>query len=157
MTCFYFRIQLPKTEAIRRFCEWNEQKPKQQLQADSVQAFDLCSQNDSNGLFVYETDGWTVFEDITQAYSFLECEEWENFCKQDSFLAAGYDDSALYAELLFIENGVVTKDFLECFDTPEEDKNKGEGIPNIESWTDVADFVDSDSFVGSSNGTLLLF
>lgn len=48
----------------------------------------------------------------------------------------------LYAELIVITDGVVTKKFLENDDMPEDNVNEGDGVTDIEDWADVAAFVD---------------
>ena len=48
----------------------------------------------------------------------------------------------LYAELIVITDGVVTKKFLENDDMPEDNVNEGDGVTDIEDWADVAAFVE---------------
>lgn len=63
----------------------------------------------------------------------------------------------LYAELIVITDGVVTKKFLENDDMPEDNVNEGDGVTDIQDWADVAAFVDDDELVDSGEGTVLIF
>ena len=59
--------------------------------------------------------------------------------------------------MIVISNGVVTKNFIESDDIPEDNINEGDGVEDIEDWTDVASFVDDDEFVYSDEGTVFIF
>ncbi len=126
-------------------------------------------------LFLYESEDWTVFEDLSGYYWTLDASTWQSFAQMDDFIFAGYNDSIPYGALVVIENGVVIRDFL--FDAhnpdeninrselvnaqnPDENINRGELVnypmEPIETWVDVASFVDSDEFFFSDTGTLWL-
>ena len=108
-------------------------------------------------MYVYENEGWTVFEDLMGAFSFIDAEEWKAFAKEDEFVFAAYNDAMLYAELIVITDGVVTKNFMENDDIPEDNINEGNGVADIENWTDVAAFMDDDDLVNSDKGTVYIF
>lgn len=157
----YFRIKLNKEEAIQRLCDWNGKQYKESIEADHLDAVKVSV--DENGqwkgscLYVYENEGWTVFEDLSGGYSFIETESWKKFAKEDELVFAAYNDAMLYAELVLIVDGVVTKYFIENFDMPEDDVNEGDGIADINSWIDVAGFVDNDDLLDSDEGVVLIF
>lgn len=157
----YFRINLNKEEAVARLCAWLGKEYQEKIDTYYLKAVDVSL--DSNGqwkgssVFVYENEGWTVFEDLMGAFSFLEPDDWKVFAKEDEFVFAAYNDAMLYAELIAITNGVVTKYFLENADIPEDNINEGDGVEDIEDWTDVAAFVDDDEIVDPDEGMVLIF
>lgn len=157
----YFRIKLKKEEAVARLCEWIGKDYKEKIKVNYLAAVDAAL--NSNGqwkgssVFVHENEGWTVFEDLMGAFSFLEPENWKAFAKRDEFVFAAYNDAMLYGELIAITDGVVTKYFLENADIPEDNVNEGDGVADIEDWTDVAAFVDDDGIVDADEGTVLIF
>ena len=157
----YFRIKLNIEKAVERLCIWNGKTFKEKIETDFSNAVSVSLNENrqwkGSCLYVYENDGWTVFEDLSGGYSFIDVEQWKKFAGDDEFLFAGYNDASIYAEMIAIINGDVTKYFIECFDVPEENRNEGNGIADIESWVDVASFVDDDELVYSDQGTVLIF
>lgn len=158
----YFRIKLNKEDAIRRLCDWNGRMYKESIQTTYLKAVDVST--DQNGqwkgscLYVYENNGWTVFEDLSGGYSFIEVDSWKRFAQMDEVLFAAYNDAMLYAEMIAITDGVVIKYFVEDFDMPEENVNEGDGIADIEQWTDVANFMDQDEIYSMEDeGVVLIF
>lgn len=161
MNSSYFRIKLKMDDAINRLCTWNEEIYKERIETRYSNAVRICidekGQWKGQCLYVYERDGWTIFEDLSGFYSFIEIDSWLTFAKENDFLFAGYNDAIIYAELLVIIDGKVAKYFIECDDCPEENVNEGDGIPDIENWVDVASFVDEDELIYSETGTVLIF
>ena len=157
----YFRIKLHMNEAIDRLCAWNDASYKERIETRYSKAVHVCIDEKGNWkgqcLYVYEKNGWTIFEDLSGRYSFIEPASWLEFAEDNEFLLAGYNDAIIYAELLAITDRKVTKYFLKCDDCPEEDANEGDGIPEIENWVDVASFVDEDELVYAETGTVLIF
>ena len=51
----------------------------------------------------------------------------------------------------------MTKNFMENDDIPEDNINEGNGVADIENWTDVAAFMDDDDLVNSDKGTVYIF
>lgn len=157
----YFRIKLNMEEAINKLCIWSEAPYKEKIETRYSNAVRLCvdekGQWKGQCLYVYENEGWTVFEDLFGGYSFIEPNSWLEFAGKNEFLLAGYNDAIIYAELLAIVDGKVIKYFLECDDYPEDHANEGDGIPDIENWVDVASFVDEDELVYSETGTVIIF
>lgn len=158
----YFRIKLNKKEAIQRLCDWNGGEYKESIKTGYLKAVDVSV--DENGqwkgscLYVYENEEWTVFEDLSGGYSFIDIEDWKKFAKNNNLVFAAYNDATLYAELIVIENGVVTKYFIEDFDMPVENVNEGNGIEDIYHWTDVVDFMEHDELFSSEDaGVVLIF
>lgn len=157
----YFRIKRNMEDAVKRLCIWNGSSFKERIETDYSKAVDV-SLNESGQwkggcLYTYENDGWTVFEDLSGGYSFIDPEHWKKFAGTDELVFAGYNDAMLYAEMIVIENGSLTKYFVECADIPEENVNEGDGVPGIDSWIDVASFVDSDDLIYSDTGVVFIF
>lgn len=157
----YFRIKLNKEEALERLCTWNEKKIKEKIETDFSNAVSVSlnehGQWKGSCLYVYEKEGWTIFEDLFGGYSLIGAENWKIFAEDHSLVVAGYNDSIIYAELVVIENGIIQKNFVECDDAPEDNVNKGTEFKNICNWIDVASFIDHDELVYSDNGTVIIF
>ena len=157
----YFRIKSSMEEAVKRLCLWNGTDCKERIETEYSRAV-AVSLNENGGwkgtcLYVYENDGWTVFEDLSGGYSFLEPEQWKKFAGTDELIYAGYNDAVIYAEMIIIQNGSVSKYFMECDDAPEYNVNEGDGIADIENWISVASFIDHDDLVYSDQGVVLIF
>ena len=157
----YFRIKLNKDEAIQRLCDWNGRKYKERIETKYSKAVDVSldesRQWKGSCLYVYESEEWTVFEDLSGGYSFIDIENWKKFAKENELVFAAYNDAILYAEMIMIVDGIVTKYFIEDFDMPEENVNEGDGIAEINNWIDVAKYVDEDDLVYSDTGVVLIF
>ena len=157
----YFRIKVNMKEAVERLCIWNGSDCKEWIETGLSDAVDVSLNENGTWkgtcLYVYEKDGWTIFEDLSGSYSFLEPDEWKKLAAKDELVYAGYNDAIIYAEMVKIQNSTVTKYFLEWFDAPEENTNEGDGIADIENWTDVASFVDNDELAYSDHGVVLVF
>lgn len=157
----YFRIKRDMDEAVERLCIWNGSAFSERIETDYSGAIDVSlnegGQWKGSCLYAYENDGWTVFEDLSGGYSFIEPEQWKAFARTDELVFAAYNDAMLYAEMIVIEKGVLTKYFLECGDVPEENINEGNGVPDIEDWMDAASFVDNDDLAHSDTGVVFIF
>lgn len=157
----YFRIKLDMEKAIERLCVWNGSDYKERIETEFFKAVDVSLDENEEWkgscLYVYENDGWTIFEDLSGDYSCIGAEQWKDYAKGNELVFAGYNDAILYAELIVIENGIVTKNFIEDYDMPEDNVNEGDGIADINDWTDVAGFVDDDELVYSDEGIVIIF
>jgi len=157
----YFRIKLNMEKAVQRLCDWNGKKYRDRIETTLLNAVKVSlnenQQWKGETLYVYENDGWTVFEDLMGSYSWIDVEQWMKFAGKDEFVFAAYNDAMIYAEMIAMVDGVVTKRFLECTDFPEDDVNEGDGIADINDWTDVAGFVDDDELAYSDQGIVLIF
>ena len=157
----YFRINLPKPQAIERLCNWDGRAVKETIETSFSNAVSVslneAGQWKGSCLYVYENDGWTVFEDLSGGYCAIPAMSWLEFAKKDNLVVAGYNDAILYGEMVVIADGVIQKEFFEDINMPDEKINTGETFEEINSWEDVAEYVDDDSLVFSDNGTVLIF
>ncbi len=157
----YFRIKLPMDQAVQRLCGFEGKTPKETILCRPTQAVSHCidekKQWKGSCLFVYENKGWTVFEDLSGFYAGMPAKAWQEFAQQEDFVAAGYNDAILYGELVVITGGVVEKEFLDDWEMPEDNCNNGDKFPEIQEWTDAADFVDNDDILYAEQGTVLIF
>ena len=156
----YFRIRQNLDKAVERLCNWNGSVFKERIETDYSRAVDVSlnekGQWKGGCLYAYENEGWTVFEDLSGGYSFIEPKQWKEFAGNDELVFAAYNDAMLYAEMIVIEHSTLTKHFVECADIPEENVNEGDGVPGIETWIDVASFVDADDLVYSDKGVVFI-
>ena len=113
--------------------------------------------------FVYESNGWTVIEDLSGGLGDIPAEKWLGFAGQDDLIVAGYNDAIPYGELVVISGGKLVRSFLQDKSDSNADRNIGK-LPDedkdpIKTWVDVAGRVDEDQIVAGQPdfGTLLLF
>jgi hypothetical protein len=161
----HFRIKLPKQDAMRRFSDWMklpELVPP--VEVDSLRAIEMACDEAGRwkgcALFVYENQGWTVFEDLTGMFSARDSKEWITFAGNHDFVFAGYNDAIGYGELIVIKARQVIREFFEDLNSGEESRDYGllpvEGSKPIQSWVDVAAYVDQDSIAYAEKGELWL-
>ncbi len=159
----YFRIRLPLSQARDRLRKWwGVEEPGEFIETNSSEVADLAitpeGQWRGGALFFYENDGWSVFEDLSGGFGSTPASSWLGFAQQDDFVFAGYNDAIPYGELIVIEKGVVSRDFMDCLNEPEINKNECqltfEKNDPITSWVEVASFVDDDSLAFSEKGWL---
>lgn len=159
----YFRIRLPLDAAKLRLAEWRGFPELRDLtKTDSVKAVDLACDEQGQwrgaALYFYEHDGWSAFQDLSGGFGFIAADEWLKFAQNDSLVVAGYNDAICEGELIVIEHGKIVRDFVECPDVPEENRNSGrlpqEDDKPISSWIEVASFVDEDPLAFSEEGWL---
>lgn len=156
----YFRIELPLKEAMKRFSKWHASKelakPKRVQDSKAVSlAVNKKGEWRGSALFVYDSDGWTVFQDLSGHISSIASPKWLTFAQKDAFLLAGYNDAIGYGRLLAIEGGKIVKDFLEDEDADELiNEGKEKRWKAIKSWTDVNDYIDEDSRAHADKGFL---
>src|SRR5574341_466717 len=162
----YCRIRLPMEKATRRLCDWLGKQPLEPpVETDSINSVALAC--DSQGhwrgcaLFVYQKEGWTIFEDLSGCLSFVPIQQWLSFAGRDEFFLAGYNDAILVAELIVISDGTVLREFREDVESPEVNMNigklPGEDSKPIRSWVEVASIVDDDKLAFSKKGWLWIF
>ncbi len=157
----YFRIKLPEKIAVERLCRWMDKTPKETIETSFSQS--IAHSLDENGqwkggcLFVYENEGWTVFEDLSGGFSGIPAESWQSLAESDEFMMAGYNNAVPYGELIAITGGVVQKEFLEDLSTPEANVNNGDMFQEVKDWTGAAGVVDDDGIVYSEQGTVMIF
>ena len=155
----YFRIKTDLESAISRLESWNKKDFFERKQVEYSEAVDKSL--DENGqwkgscLYAYENEGWSVFEDLSGFYTSIPADSWLSLADNCELVVAGYNDAMPYGEMIVIQEGKVLKEF---WDYPEDNDfvNLGNGYPEIESWEDVADFIEEDDVVYSEEGILLI-
>ena len=164
----YLRIRLPLATALSRFGAWiglPELAPPRQVDASRT-IDDACNPGGNwrgIALFVHESDGWTVFDDLTGYLASVPASRWAELAAGDELIFAGYNDSVPYGQLLVVQNGSVVREFLEDLQDPRQNVNRGrldfEHDSPIDGWAAAASFVDQDglSDAGSEDGLLWLF
>lgn len=156
----YCRIRIPLKEATERFARWfglSEVGPL--VATDSAKAMTLAVDENGNwrgpALFVSECSGWTLFNDLSGGLGWIPAAEWLRFAENDELVAAGYNDSMGTGELTVIKDSVVRREFRD--DSHDPDSHVDEGVDRedrLESWVEVASFVDADPQAFSDQGWL---
>jgi len=164
----YLRIRLPLSTALGRFGAWiglPELAPARSVNA--IKAVEEAC--DSSGgwrgvaLFVHESDGWTVFDDLTGYLASVPAARWAALAGRDELIFAGYNDSVPYGQLIAVRSGSVVREFLEDLQDPRQNVNRGrfdfERDSPIDDWIAAASFVDGDDLAdaGAADGLLWLF
>lgn len=159
MNLSYFRIRLEKEKAIERLTEWLEKPCKEKYETNLENCVDVCLNEVQEWkgicLYVYENEGFTVFEDISGFLSDCPAEAWQKFAKEEEFVFVGYNDAIPYGEFVSIKSGVVLKEFSDYEGKIE--KNNGTEFPEMVSWVEVSSFVDGDEIAYSEAGEVLIF
>ena len=98
--------------------------------------------------FVFESVGWTVFEDLTGYLGTKFVEDWLRLAAERPLVYAGHNDSVPYGTLIVVTNGEVMRNFLDDEQDPSHNVNEGhlefEDAAPITTWVEAASFVDSD-------------
>lgn len=134
------------------------QSPLKVAVADAV---DCATENGrwrGAAVFVYERDGWTIFDDLSGHCGARSAGDWLDFAQSDDFVFAAYNDAIGYGELVVIVEGVVVREYLFDSDSPEANVDKGclkdSPIEPMKSWIGPARFVDDDPLYFSDSGLL---
>jgi hypothetical protein len=164
----YLRIRLPLAAALRRFGAWiglPELAPARQVTASRA-VDEACGQSGNwsgVALFVHESNGWTIFDDLTGYLASVPAARWAELAADDELIFAGYNDSVPYGQLIAVRSGSVVREFLEDLQDPRQNVNRGrldfEHASPIDGWVAAASFVDDDDLAdaGADVGLLLLF
>jgi hypothetical protein len=159
----YARVRLPLGEAMERFSSHinpHELEPPTEVTLSNSVARSVDSNGHWRGgaKFIYEKDGWTIFEDLSGHLGGLSGESWLDFAGDSDFVFAGYNDAIGYGELIVIQSGAVVREFF-C-DTENRACNLDAGmLPEVDplkTWIEVARFVDDDSIVFAEKGLLCI-
>lgn len=161
----YARIRVPKAEALRRYATWNQLGEVGRLvSTDPVsavrQACDDRGHWRGNALFIHERAGWTVLNDLSGCLSCIPAESWLEFAGPNELVFAGYNDAIGYGELIAINGGQVLREFLYLAGSPGENVNRGRlesDCEPLESWVEVAGFIDRDDLAFSERGWLWVY
>ena len=160
----YARIRLPMNEALSRFSQWigmpELEPPKKVRSSKSVD--EACKDGEwrsSVAVFVYESHGWTVFDELTGPFASLSADRWLALAGTDELVVAGYNDAVPYGQLIVVQAGKVMREFLDDEQEPEQNVNRGrlplEKVAPINDWTGAALFVDEDDIAQMPNEGLL--
>ena len=149
----FARIRLPMDVALSRFSQWiglpELEPPKKVRSSKSVD--EACT----NGVwrsvvavYVYESKGWTVFDDLTGHLASFSAEQWRALAGNDELVFAGYNDTVPYGQLIVVQAGSVVREFLDDEQDPEQNVNRGrlpfEKTTPINDWIGATWFVDED-------------
>jgi hypothetical protein len=166
MVSSYARIRLNKQEAMDRFSRWVEFAPlgpprpvaSSQIVPSATQGGKwICKV----AVWIFEGNGWTVFDDSTGYFGSVSAERWLEFAQGDELVFAAYNESIHCGQLIVVNAGKVVRDFLDDRQDPRDNKDLGtlpyEEVDPIKTWVDAASFVDDDKLARSSSDTALLW
>ena len=162
----YVRLQVVQESALPLFSAWldlPELEPPRMVSWDG--ALDAAIEDGdwrSTAFFLYESDGWTMFEYMTGYLGTKTTHDWLRLAAQDFLVFAGYNDAVPYAELIVVLHGQVVREFRDDEQDPSQNVNRGrldfEGASPIDRWVEAAAFVDRDELaVLPEQGMLIMF
>lgn len=130
------------------------------VEVEMADCFDLSLTADGDWKgdvkYVYENEGWTVFQDISGGLGSWDAKAWLPFAQQDEFLFAGYNDAIPYGQLILIQDSKIVREFLHDASDPSVNIDFGscELVDPLKTWVEVTSFVDEDDLAFSENGLL---
>ena len=112
----YVRLRVVQEAAMPRFSRW---LALPELEPPSIvpmsDAVDKATDEDrwrGAAFFVYENEGWTIFEDLTGHLGTKSSEEWVALAGWDVLVFAGYNEAVPYAQLVEVMDGRIVREFL---------------------------------------------
>jgi hypothetical protein len=152
MVFSYVRVRRPLEDAMARYGRWVAEP---ELEAPRVvrerDAIDLSLENGNwrgMAVYIYASDGWTVFEDMTGALASRTVADWLKLADGGDLVFAGYNDAIPYAEVLVIENGQLIRRYLQDEQDPSEDADVGrlpeEADEPFADWIAAMGWVEED-------------
>lgn len=162
----YFRMRTPLSDAMARFAAWfgapELLAPTEVALSDVVPlSCDENAQWRGVALYVYSNDCWTTFEDVTGKLGSTPAATWLTFAKEDEFVFAGYNDAIGYGELTYLRDAAVIREYLYVEEDPDGNVDFGflhdKPIEPLNTWVEVARFVDDDGLAFSETGLLWIF
>ena len=164
----YLRIRLPLATAMSRFGAWiglPELAPARHIKSSKAvdKACDASGNWRGVAVFVHESSGWTVFDDLTGFLASVSAPRWAELAAGDELVFAGYNDAVPYGQLIVVQNGIVVREFLEDLQDPGQNVNRArlefERDSPIDGWVAVASFVDQDELadLAADDGLLWQF
>jgi hypothetical protein len=139
-------------EAMARYGRWiglRELGPARLVaERDAV---DLASPDgDWLGLavLIYASGPWTVIEELSGGLAVRSPESWLELAQGGDLVYAGYNDTIPYAQVLMVQGGSLTRQYLQDEQDPSEDVDVGR-LPEEESaafggWIDAMVWVEAD-------------
>jgi hypothetical protein len=123
-------------------------------------AVDERGQWKGQAVFVSRVEDWTLFDDLTGGLSAVTSTSWLELAVDDDLVFAGYNDAIGYGALLTVSGGAVLLDVL--FDESDPAANRcidrrQSGASSLETWRDVASFVDDDALGFADDGLLWIY
>jgi hypothetical protein len=162
----FLRLRVPIAAAMIRFSRWlGCPELAAPVRVKILDASDLACDESGQwkgaAVFLYEVDGWTVFEDQSGELGALPPSRWQALAEKDELVFAGYNDAIHYGELVVIENGVILRAFMDDEDDPGARRDVGrlpqENTDPLRTWIDVASLVDDDPILRKAPGEGLLW
>ena len=159
MNPVYFRIRLPLEKAMERLILWSGITYSRCMESDFRNDDIFCDSEKHEKCYrlgVNSCGEWTVFEDLTGAYSFISVEKWHEFAENDELIVAGFNDDVTYGEFIVFRNGILIK-YFSYDELSDISFNAGVYDYKINYWTDVAGFIEDDKFYFSDKGEVLVY
>lgn len=149
---------------MRRFADWIgalELAPAREAKAS--EAVELVCDDSGNwkghAFFLYEKNGWTVFNDMTGYMGGVSAQTWLRLSFNEDLTFMAYNDAIRYGELVIIEDCKLVRHFFEDSGSSNVNVDLGrlefEATDPIKSWMEVASVVDEDEMGEEPSAGLL--
>lgn len=154
MVLGYIRIRCTVDEAMARYARWigrRALRAPQLIPEDDRfdRALDEAGQQWLGlAVFVYESDGWAVIEEISGGLGVQPIEKWLALAEDGDLVYAAGNDAVPYAQIVLIERGQLVRNILKDESEPDDDVDVGrlpeESKQPFKDWTDVMAWVETD-------------
>jgi hypothetical protein len=154
MVFSYIRIRCSVEDAMARYGRWIGRPqlgaPRLVPERDKI---DLALDGPSEqwlglAVFVYESAGWAVIEEISGGLGTEPIEKWLALAESGNLVYAAYNDAVPYAHIIAIENGQLVRNILKDEQEPGDDVDIGrlpeEAKRPFKDWVDVMGWVETD-------------
>jgi hypothetical protein len=153
MVFSYIRISLPLEEVMARYGRWIDRPavgPPQLIpEGESVdRALDEGEQWLGLAVFIYESGGWTIVDEVSGGLGQEPPEKWLALAENADLVYAARNNAVPYAQIIVIEKGQLVRNILRDESDPSHDVDVGrlpeESRRPLKDWTDVMAWVEAD-------------
>src|SRR5215207_40253 len=139
----YVRLRCALAEGLDRYGRWSgtpEVAPRRLVRERD--AIDLALDNEEwlgLAVFVYASGPWTVIEEVSGGLSDRPVASWLELAGGGDLVYVGYNDAIPYAQIVVVERGRLTREFLQDEQETTHDVNVGqlpeEAGKRLETWS----------------------
>jgi len=153
MVFSYIRMRCPLEEVMARYGRWIGRPalgpPQLIAEGDRIdRALDEGEQWLGLAVFFYESDGWTVVEEVSGGLGLEPSEKWRALAEGGDLIYAACNDAVPYAQIIVIEKGQLVRNVLKDESDPSDDVDVGrlpeESERPFKDWIDVMAWVEAD-------------
>jgi hypothetical protein len=153
MVFSYIRIPCSAEAAMARYGRWVGRPalgPPQLI--PEGRRIDLALDEDQQWLglavFVYESEGWAIIEEVSGGLGLEPTEKWLALAEDGDLIYVAANDAVPYAQIIAIEKGRLVRNIIKDESNPSDDVDVGrlpeESKRPFQTWIDVMAWVEAD-------------